>query len=112
PADPQTTGPHGSPGGPHATPGRYTVLRTDGSREILPGGRVSGVRLGEGDVMRVDSPGAGGYGDPHTRDPELVRLDVVDERVSPEAARDHYGVVLTSGHIVDRAATDALRTRD
>ncbi|MFC8307083.1 hydantoinase B/oxoprolinase family protein [Streptomyces olivaceus] len=111
-ADRQSIGPHGSCGGADGTPGRFTVLRTDGSREILPGGRVSGVRLGEGDVMRVDSPGAGGYGDPHTRDPELVRLDVVDERVSPEAARDHYGVVLTAGHIVDRAATDALRTRD
>ncbi|WP_068799537.1 hydantoinase B/oxoprolinase family protein [Pseudonocardia sp. HH130630-07] len=112
-ADRQSIGPHGVHGGADGTPGRFTVVRTDGSEERLPGGRVSGVRLREGDVMRVESPGAGGYGDPRERDPALVLRDVLDGRVSPEAARDRYRVRLVDspdGLRVDDAATAAARS--
>ena len=34
----------------------------------------------------------GGYGDPRERDPELVRADVRNGLLSPERARDMYGV--------------------
>jgi N-methylhydantoinase B len=35
------------------------------------------------------------------REPELVRRDVIEGRVSPACARDSYGVVLTNGHDPD-----------
>ena len=38
------------------------------------------------------SPGGGGWGDPANRSRELVRRDVRDGVVSPEAARDIYGL--------------------
>ena len=38
------------------------------------------------------SPGGGGWGDPTERDRELVRRDVSDGLVSPDAARDVYGL--------------------
>jgi N-methylhydantoinase B len=49
------------------------------------------VPLKRGDVVLTQTGGGGGYGDPAQRDPEAVRLDVVDGFVSPQAARDVYG---------------------
>ncbi|MFS8533427.1 MAG: hypothetical protein FWJ91_16885, partial [Sphaerobacter thermophilus] len=53
--------------------------------------------------------GGGGYGDPLDRDPRAVRDDVLDELVSPERAREDYGVVLTPDLEIDWEATDRLR---
>jgi N-methylhydantoinase B len=56
--------------------------------------------------------GAGGYGDPLERDPELVREDVAAGRVPREWASRAYGVVLSGEGLkvkVDAAATDARR---
>jgi N-methylhydantoinase B len=56
------------------------------------------------------SPGGGGYGDPLERDPERVLADVLDEVVSPAAAKEAYGVVLSAdGRAVDADATARLR---
>jgi N-methylhydantoinase B/oxoprolinase/acetone carboxylase alpha subunit len=38
--------------------------------------------------------GGGGYGNPFERDPALVLEDVLDEKVSIEAARRDYGVAI------------------
>jgi N-methylhydantoinase B/oxoprolinase/acetone carboxylase alpha subunit len=56
--------------------------------------KVSGVVLRKGDVVRIESAGGGGYGDPHDRDPELVRRDVRDGFVSPEEAPRGDGLAL------------------
>ena len=51
-------------------------------------------------------------GDPAQRDPEMVREDVVNEVVSPAAARNVYRVVLDPNNLaIDRARTRALRGR-
>ena len=61
--------------------------------------------------IRVLSSAGGGWGDPRARDPQAVLDDVRDEIVSPQAARDIYGVVLSAdGRSVDVAATAGLRT--
>ena len=60
--------------------------------------------------------GGAGFESPLLRDPQAVAEDVLDEYVSIEAAREHYGVVLL-GSVedcdirVDDAATIALRQR-
>ncbi|MBI2922364.1 MAG: hydantoinase B/oxoprolinase family protein [Planctomycetes bacterium] len=55
--------------------------------------RAKGIdRLKAGDVVSLRTPGAGGYGDPKERDPELVKRDVRDGKVTPAAARRDYGV--------------------
>jgi N-methylhydantoinase B len=54
--------------------------------------------------------GAGGWGDPLDRDPELVLRDVHRELVSREVARRDYGVVV-AGDAVDTAATESERAR-
>jgi N-methylhydantoinase B len=70
------------------------------------------VRLRAGDVLRREMTGAGGYGDPLTRDVARARDDVREGYVSPSAARDLYGVIVVrSGHTwdVDVPATSELR---
>ena len=45
-----------------------------------------------------------------TRNPEAVRRDVLDSKVSPQAARESYGVVLLPGSLdIDREATRQRR---
>lgn len=62
-----------------------------------------------GDRLIIEMPGGGGIGAAHERDPEAVALDVKAGLVSPDAARDVYGVVLDAAGAVDAAATAALR---
>ena len=63
--------------------------------------------------MRVVTTGGGGWGDPLEREPELVALDVLQGKVSFEAARRDYGVVLeerAGEYMVNERATQALRS--
>ncbi|MFQ5874054.1 MAG: hydantoinase B/oxoprolinase family protein, partial [Dehalococcoidia bacterium] len=61
--------------------------------------------------------GGGGYGDPLEREPERVLEDVLQEYVSPEQAREKYGVVLkevpetrfTQTYLLDQEGTEKLR---
>ena len=46
-------------------------------------------------ILAYQYGGGAGFGSPLRRDPEAVLEDVLDEYVSIEAAREHYGVVLT-----------------
>jgi N-methylhydantoinase B len=57
----------------------------------------------------VHHPGGGGWGDPFEREAESVRWDVIEELVSRDAAREHYGVVLKDDLAIDEAATASLR---
>ena len=67
------------------------------------------LKIGPGDSIYVASGGAGGYGDPLERDPEAVHLDVRRGFVSPDRAREDYGVVIEAAR-VDAAATAKLRS--
>lgn len=82
---------------------------------ILPG-KTDRVPVKPGDLLRVLSPGGGGWGDALDRDPDAVRIDVARRLVSRDSARDDYGVVLVEGAdpvdvAVDGAATEALRAK-
>ncbi len=70
--------------------------------------KLAGVKLRGGDVVRIESAGGGGFGDPLEREPELVLRDVREGLVSPDQAECAYGVALAAGH---RARDDA-RTAD
>src|SRR5438105_10419458 len=68
------------------------------------------MNMKKGDLFRHEVAGAGGWGDPLERDPALVLRDVLNDFVSPRAASEDYGVVLTGRPVtVDVAATVALR---
>jgi N-methylhydantoinase B len=56
----------------------------------------------------LDTPGAGGYGDPFERSVELVLADVEKGFVTPGRAASDYGVVVSDG-AVDVEGTRRLR---
>ena len=63
-----------------------------------------------GDILMTRSGGGAGVGRPEERDPEAVRIDVRNELVSLERARDVYKVVLNPDTLqIDEKATRALR---
>jgi N-methylhydantoinase B len=83
------------------------VRRADGSIEEVPS--KARLQLAAGDVLRVLTGGGGGYGDPFERAPEAVLADVLDQKVSPDAARERYGVVIEC-EAIDEPATERLRS--
>ena len=86
----------------------YTLLNpgTPAERDI---GKIDVLQLGYGDVIRIGTPGGGGYGDPLERDPQDVAADVSRGLVSAASAAREYGVVLRSDASVDAAATQTCR---
>jgi N-methylhydantoinase B len=64
-----------------------------------------------GDVIRVQGPGGGGYGDPFKRSPDKVLHDVRCGFVSLDNARVKYGVAITPDLKIDEKATQELRSR-
>lgn len=81
----------------------------DGQVEVLPCEGESD--LGPDDALFLHWQAGGGYGDPLLREPESVRADVVQERVSRQAALDLYGVALTEDGAVDGEGTSLVRRR-
>lgn len=77
-------------------------------RELRP--MSEGNKLKKGDLVRIMTPGGGGWGSPLERAAGQVRDDVLDGFISAESAERDYGVVLSSDLTdVDAAATDARR---
>jgi N-methylhydantoinase B len=80
-----------------------------GGREEVLALRQQNFLQNPSDVYSVLWTGGGGFGDPFERDPELVRLDVVENMaVSHEAAKEIYGVIL-DGDRLDVRATEINR---
>ncbi len=78
-----------------------------GLGEFLPG--FFGLALAKQSEAE-EEVGGGGFGPPAKRDAGLVREDVIDGYISPEAAQRDYGVVFKEGsREVDQEATEALR---
>jgi N-methylhydantoinase B len=82
--------PWGLNGGHDGALGEFILVRADGTEERLPS-KVS-IDIYRGDTLIIRTPGGGGYGDPRERDPERIRDDVLNGLVSPEAAKEKYGL--------------------
>ena len=97
--------PYGLAGGKDGTPFQ-AVLSTNGTRTDLPRQMLIDTPVRREAVLLHIQPGAGGYGDPFTRDPAMVLEDVLDEKISPAYAEREYGVVVD----VLRGKVDVERT--
>jgi N-methylhydantoinase B/oxoprolinase/acetone carboxylase alpha subunit len=99
--------PWGCAGGEPAPGWETRIERASGEVVEVPSKIV--LQLNRGDRVMVRSAGGGGFGHPFRRSVELVAEDVANERVSPDAAREQYGVIVSADGEVDRDATDQLR---
>ena len=80
-------------GGGEGQSGHVLIERTDGTTQVA---LKETLMLNAGDRVRIRTGGGGGYGDPKHRDRERVRTDVMRGYVSPEAAREVYGLDTTT----------------
>ena len=79
-------------------------------RDIPPAGENLSVKAG--DMLRIETCGGGGWGDPFLRGVREVRKDVVEGFISVESAAKDYGVVVVGDeHHIDDTATRELRER-
>lgn len=101
--------PYGLQGGGHGTPST-NIFRHADHEEVLP--TMISTRMSAGETIYHKQPGGGGHGHPLERLPAAVAWDVKNDKVSIEAAREHYGVVLDPRTLeVDEARTAVLRKR-
>lgn len=93
--------PQGVFGGDAGSPGAFRVIAADGTRTDL-GGKPAPMRCRAGEAIEITSPGAGGYGSPHERDPELLAADLLSGKFSAAYLEQHYG--LTSARAAELPA--------
>jgi N-methylhydantoinase B len=79
----------GTAGGADGQLGHAQIVRSSGGEETINSKRVT--TLQRGDRLVMASPGGGGHGDPRARDQRAVHLDVMDGKVSAQAAAGTYG---------------------
>jgi N-methylhydantoinase B len=86
-----------------------TLLNPGTPQQKSVGKVINALHPTPGDVVAINTPGGGGFGDAFERDAAKVLKDVSEELISIEIARRDYGVVITKGLKVDHKATAAAR---
>lgn len=82
----------GAEGGGTGTPGSFTLNPGRDNKRL----RSKGVdKLKKGDVVRIVTPGGGGFGRPADRDPAALADDLVGGKITEAFARAQYGDAAT-----------------
>jgi N-methylhydantoinase B len=103
------TQPWGLAGGHPGSFSRTSVV-IDGKERLI--GKET-LRMGRGDILKLQVAGAGGWGNPMERDPNQVQDDVKNGKISVGRARTVYGVVIDPiSHKIDWSQTESLRNQD
>lgn len=80
--------PWGLHGGMPGKPGEHVVIRADGESIQLSSKYT--VNLNKGDIVYINTPGGGGYGNPCERDRGLLNEDILEGKISLKDAREFY----------------------
>jgi N-methylhydantoinase B len=81
--------PKGRAGGRDGAMARSVIHRAGGGEEVVPSKLVTTLRAG--DRVVFETAGGGGYGDPAARDPQQVRADIADGKISADGAKAYGG---------------------
>jgi N-methylhydantoinase B len=84
------TAPPGLDGGFAGAPAQTRMQLPDGTMQRVPS--KGAFTAPDGALVILDVPGSGGFGAPAERDPALVRRDLIDGYVTPEAVARDYGL--------------------
>jgi len=101
--------PPGVVGGHAGAANRFVFEQADGEHIPPMVSKMIGIHITQGQKLRLETPGGGGYGDPLARDPEAVAEDVRLGFVSKASAERDYGVVIAAGGQPEPTATERLR---
>ncbi|KAK1060148.1 hypothetical protein LTR74_012066 [Friedmanniomyces endolithicus] len=107
------TKPWGVRGGKPGSRSKKAIHRSDGKGGVtveLLQSKCDHVKVKPGDLLEWQTWGGGGLGDPFTRIPELVALEVRRKLVTVEGAKANYGVIINPSTLeLDEMATETLR---
>ena len=101
--------PFGVNGGGPAALNLFSWQTDDGLAHPPLASKVTDVRIRSGQRVRLETPGGGGWGDPHDREAARVARDVRLGYISAVAARRDYHVAVSPEGELDAAQTLALR---
>jgi N-methylhydantoinase B len=73
--------------------------------------KMVGIHLDQGQRIRLETPGGGGYGNALERDPAAVAEDVRLGYVSVQAAADSYKCSISTDGVLDSKETDRMRRK-
>ena len=108
-SDRQRFAPQGLFGGKEGTKG---ALMLNPGTESEAKQKSKGVtHLKADDVLSIRLPGSGGYGPPWERDPDLVRWDALNGKISLRSVREDYFVALNPDLTVDEKETQRIREK-
>jgi N-methylhydantoinase B len=85
-----TSRPWGLAGGMAGSCNRAEIHRLDGTIERTT--MATGVPVQRGELVRIVTGHGGGHGDPASRDPGAVERDLRDGYITPDEAREDYGL--------------------
>lgn len=83
--------PSGVVGGGNAALNVFTYEQDGGWQNPPMTSKMVGINLKQGQSVRLDTPGGGGYGTPSKRPPESVARDVAAGYITAEKATEDYG---------------------
>lgn len=98
--------PWGVEGGADGAPGESFVESAVGQPLRVLKGTLP---LKHGDRFRLKTGGGGGFGSPADRDADRVAADIHAGYITPDRARDVYGVYLDENGDLDKLSTEAAR---
>jgi N-methylhydantoinase B len=105
------TGPLGALGGSDGGVNKVAIERKGETYRPPHRSKDQDIELAPGDLIRVSTPGGGGYGDPVRRDPRKVARDVARGYYTREEVESRFGVALSADGTVDARRTAQLRSR-
>jgi len=80
--------PWGLASGGSGVPSKHYIVR---GNNVIYIGSKSTVVLKRNDIVYINTPGGGGYGDPCDRDNESIKRDLDEDRISLEYVKENYG---------------------
>jgi N-methylhydantoinase B len=101
--------PPGVLGGDAGALNKFTFEQDDGEHNPPLASKMNDIKIRQGQHVRLESPGGGGYGPAIERDPAAIARDIRLGYVSREAAKHDYHVIITEDGNVDLTATTELR---
>ena len=80
----------GLDGGEDGSPNYIEFIPREGDVQTFAA--ISGLTTQKDDVIRVHTGNGGGLGNPRDRDPDLIRMDLKNELITPQVAREVFGL--------------------
>ena len=105
------TGPQGMLGGSAGGLNKVRLFRAGKPYDPPHLSKDQDITLQAGDLIEVSTPGGGGYGNPQARTIEAIEEDLAHGYYAPPDAAAQFCAVIDSFGRVDRAATEALRSK-